>query len=211
MLGSILALSAFFIGYALFHSLLASSWFKNWIRQRFGPGVDRWYRLLYNIVAVLTLLPLFPMLAWLPDRLLYIVPPPWRWLMIGGQLLALIGLGVALLQTDPWHFLGLSQLFTDQSAAESSSSLTVKGLYCWVRHPLYFFSLIFLWLTPAMTVNVLVTYLLFTLYFYIGSIHEERRLVAEFGQAYRRYQQQVPRLIPRPWQCYRQEREPSAI
>jgi protein-S-isoprenylcysteine O-methyltransferase Ste14 len=212
MLTSILILSVFFIVYAVFHSLLASSWFKGWIRRRFGPGSDRWYRLFYNIVAVITLLPLFPMLALLPDRILYIVPSPWRWLMVGGQLLALTGLGVALLQTDPWHFLGLSQLISGQPVEmESSGSLTVKGFYCWVRHPLYFFSLLFLWLTPAMTVNLLVTYLLFTLYFYIGSIHEERRLVSEFGRAYRAYQQQVPRLIPRPWRCYRQEKETATV
>jgi protein-S-isoprenylcysteine O-methyltransferase Ste14 len=65
-----------------------------------------------------------------------------------------------------------------------------------VRHPLYFFGLLFLWLTPVMTINLLTTYLLFTLYFYIGSFFEERRLRAEFGPAYRQYQQRVPRLIP---------------
>jgi protein-S-isoprenylcysteine O-methyltransferase Ste14 len=35
-----------------------------------------------------------------------------------------------------------------------------------------------------------------TLYIYLGSIHEERRLVREFGRAYQEYQRQVPRLLP---------------
>jgi len=30
----------------------------------------------------------------------------------------------------------------------------------------------------------------------------EKRLLAEFGDVYRDYQQQVPRLIPRPSRCY---------
>ena len=46
------------------------------------------------------------------------------------------------------------------------------------------------WLAFAVSCNV---------YFFIGSIFEERKLVREFGDAYRAYQQRVPRLLPRPW------------
>jgi protein-S-isoprenylcysteine O-methyltransferase Ste14 len=53
-----------------------------------------------------------------------------------------------------------------------------------------------------MSVNLLTTYVVFTLYFYFGSIHEEKRLLAEFGVAYRDYQQRVPRLIPLPGRRY---------
>lgn len=134
------------------------------------------------------------MIALLPTEILYIVPSPWRWLMVGGQILALIGLAASLWQTSLLHFLGLAQLLAEPSA--KSGALSVRGFYAWVRHPLYTFSLLFLWLTPAMTTNVLTTYILFTLYFYIGSIFEERRLLAEFGSAYQDYQQRVPRFIP---------------
>jgi len=136
----------------------------------------------------------------LPDRTLYVVPAPWRWLMVGGQVLALAGLAGSLLQTAPLHFVGLSQLFVQQPA--QSGSLEVRGFYCYVRHPIYSFGILLLWLTPAMTVNLLTVYILTTLYFYVGSLHEERRLLAEFGAAYQDYQQQVPRLIPRPGRCY---------
>jgi protein-S-isoprenylcysteine O-methyltransferase Ste14 len=200
MLNSVLFLTAFFTLYAALHSLLAGHRFKNWARNSLGANSDRWYRLVYNGVAVATFLPVFPMLALLPDTMLYIVPTPWRWLMVGGQLLALFGLGVAFLQTNPWHFLGLSQLIESQPT--DNGKLVITGFYNWVRHPLYFFSILFLWLTPAMTVNLLFTYLLFTAYFFIGSIYEERRLLTEFGSAYRHYQQCVPRLIPWPGRCY---------
>jgi len=203
MLLSILILTAFFIIYAVLHSILAGHPFKNWIRNTFGPSADRWYRLVYNIIAVVTFLPIFPMLALLPDTMLYMVPAPWRWLMVGGQLLALGGLGVAFLQTNPWHFLGLSQL-VDPHPSENDK-LVITGFYNWVRHPLYFFSMLFLWLVPVMSVNLFCTYLLFTAYFYIGSVYEERRLLAEFGAAYRYYQRCVPRLIPWPGRCYTEE------
>jgi protein-S-isoprenylcysteine O-methyltransferase Ste14 len=38
-----------------------------------------------------------------------------------------------------------------------------------------------------------------SLYLYVGSLLEERRLQLEFGQAYVDYQQRVPRLVPRLW------------
>lgn len=201
LLLSIFAITLFFTIYAVLHSLLAGLPLKNWTRQSFGPATERWYRLAYNIFAVLSLLPLFPLLALLPDRTLYLAPSPWRWLMVSGQLVSLAGLGLAFLQTNPWHFLGLTQLVSPQPS--DNGRLVVRGLYCRVRHPLYFFSLLFLWLTPAMSVNLLATYLLFTLYFYLGSIFEERRLVAEFGEPYREYQRIVPRLVPWPGRCYK--------
>jgi protein-S-isoprenylcysteine O-methyltransferase Ste14 len=191
---SVLILIIFFTTYAVLHSLLAGLTIKRWVRHVFGPGIERWYRLVYIAIAVITLLPLFPLVVWLPTQTLYVVPEPWRWLMVGGQLLALVAVAATLLQTGLFHFLGLAQL----SAARPGESgrLSINGFYGWVRHPLYFFGLLFLWLTPVMTINLLTTYLLFTLYFYIGSFFEERRLRAEFGPAYRQYQQRIPRLIP---------------
>jgi protein-S-isoprenylcysteine O-methyltransferase Ste14 len=206
---NIAVLTLFFTGYAILHSLLASLAAKNWLRQLLGPGVDRWYRLFYNVVAVVTLLPLFPLLALLPDQLLYVVPAPWRWLLVLGQLLALVGLGLAFLQTYPLHFLGLAQLWAGDP--QQSGQLVVNGFYHWVRHPIYFFSLLLLWLSPAMTINLLITYALITLYFYIGSIYEERRLVVEFGPAYQAYQRCVPRLIPWRGRCYKAQPQMEAL
>lgn len=200
MLSSVLVLTAFFVVWALVHSLLASLPLKSWTRRVFGAGVDRWYRLAFNAFAAITILPIFPMLALLPDRTLYVVPAPRRWLLMGGQGLALIGLLGSFLQAGVLHFLGLAQSFARQPT--STGLLEVRGFYCYVRHPNYSFSILLLWLTPVMTVNSLTIYILITLYFYLGSFHEERRLLAEFGAAYQDYQQQVPRLIPRPGRCY---------
>ncbi|NJN97398.1 MAG: hypothetical protein HC875_26605 [Anaerolineales bacterium] len=122
---SALPLIIFFTLYGVLHSVLASLALKAWARRVFGPGVERWYRLIYNIIAVITLLPLVPLLAWLPGPILYVVPSPWRWLMVGGQLLALAALGVSLLQTGAFHFLGLAQLTAERPGA--SGKLNVGG------------------------------------------------------------------------------------
>jgi len=199
MISSVVILTGYFVVWAVVHSLLASLRFKDWTRRQLGAGVDRWYRLAYVVFATITSGPMLLMVGLLPDRTLYVVAPPWRWLMVGGQVAALAGIAGAVLQTGPSYFLGLSQLFARPS---TTSSLQVRGFYCWVRHPLYLFAILLLWLTPGMTVNLLAFYGLMTLYFIAGSVHEERRLVAEFGAAYRDYQRQVPRLIPRRGRCY---------
>ena len=201
MLSSALILTIYLTIWAGVHSLLASLPVKAWARRVLGPkAVDRWYRLVYTLFSFVSGAPILLLLAVLPDRVLYAVPPPWRWGMVGIQILALAGLAGAVLQTGALRFVGLTQPFERKPA--EGGPLQVRGFYCYVRHPIYAFSLLLLWFTPAMTVNLLTCYLLASLYFYLGSLHEEHRLLAEFGDAYRDYQQRVPQLIPRRGRCY---------
>ena len=81
----------------------------------------------------------------------------------------------------------------------STAQLVTDGLHRYVRHPLYTTSLIILYLISPMSLNWLAFAVSCHVYFYLGSIFEERKLVREFGVAYRVYQQRVPRLVPQPW------------
>jgi protein-S-isoprenylcysteine O-methyltransferase Ste14 len=47
-----------------------------------------------------------------------------------------------------------------------------------------------------MTVQQLVFNLGATVYFIIGAMHEERRLLSVFGEEYERYQRNVPGILP---------------
>ncbi len=200
-LTSSLILIIYFTGYALVHSWLAGADIKARLRQIMGPAADRWYRLGYNVFAIITLLPMFVLLVVLPSQPLYVVLAPWRWLMMAGRLIAAVLAIVTLQQTGLFHFIGLTQVMSQQP--DEWGTLNIQGFYAWVRHPLYFFSLLFMWLGPAMDSNTLTTFILFSLYFYFGSMAEERRLVDQFGPVYENYQQQVPRLIPWPGHRYR--------
>lgn len=193
MTASLLLILLFACLYAGLHSLMALHRLKEWGRRHL-PGFDRWYRLVYNGAAVIGLLPLL-WLGQLPDRALYALPAPWSWACLTIQGLSAVALVLAILQANPAYFVGLAQLFGDPE--EEGDRLVVRGLYRWVRHPLYLFSILFLWFSPVMTVNRLLLNALATLYFVVGSIHEERRLARTFGQAYRDYQRSVPRLFPR--------------
>lgn len=182
-----------------FHSFTASLSAKAWAQQRLNPSLTNpFYRLVFNLVSVFTFLPVLALVVLLPSPTLYSFP---AWLLVVTiplQLVAALAAVVVLWQVDLLHFLGLRQLGNTAPASTTPPQLYTQGAYAWVRHPLYFFSLIFLWLAPVLTLNLLAFNLASTLYFYIGSIFEERKLVAEFGEAYRQHQRQVPRLLPLP-------------
>ncbi|MDH3944683.1 MAG: isoprenylcysteine carboxylmethyltransferase family protein, partial [Anaerolineae bacterium] len=94
------------------------------------------------------------------------------------------------------EFLGLKQLYTKPS--DQPGTLSTSGLYRYMRHPLYTFGLLFIWFTPIMTLNLFALYLSITLYIIVGAVFEERRLVAELGEAYSAYQSRTSFLIPWP-------------
>lgn len=198
MIASVVILIVSAALYAAVHSWLASQRMKDWTRQTFGPTTDKWYRLAYNLVGGVTFIPLLVMLVWLPDRVLYTLSPPWLWLALLGQLVAVAGIAYGLWLTGIWHFLGLCQLLDmpEDERWNCRPPLVVFGAYRWVRHPLYFWGLVFIWLTPQMTVNRLALFVVLSIYLYLGTFFEERRLVREHGDGYREYQRQVPRLIP---------------
>lgn len=112
--------------------------------------------------------------------------------MLAGQGISVLLLIVAVLQTDTLSFVGLRQVFSD----EKKGKLVTSGLYRFVRHPLYTFGLLILWLSPSMTINSLIVYILLTIYILLGAYFEERKLLREFGQAYADYKLSTPMLIP---------------
>jgi protein-S-isoprenylcysteine O-methyltransferase Ste14 len=181
--------------YGVIHSLLASFGAKTRARRAFGKGVDRWYRLAYNIFATVSLLPVLVLPVILPDRNLYIIPYPWNLLFLAGQGLAILALIVGLWHTGIWSFMGLQQLI--EPVPSEPQQFSTRGLYRWVRHPLYTAGLVFIWLVPVMTVNLLVLNIGLTSYLVVGAIYEERKLLREFGEAYVDYQKLTPMLIPR--------------
>lgn len=72
----------------------------------------------------------------------------------------------------------------------------VRGPYRWVRHPLYSCILVLFWANPDITVDRLLSNVLWTGWIYVGTVFEERDLLHEFGDVYLRYQKMVPMLIP---------------
>jgi protein-S-isoprenylcysteine O-methyltransferase Ste14 len=182
------------LAYGLAHSLLASLKAKAQARQWFGRAADRWFRLAYNLLAGVLLLPVLLLPIVLPDRTLYHIPLPWLLLSLLGQALVVAALLVGIKQTGLSSFLGLRQLLTPEDT--TSPRLVTDGLYHYVRHPLYTAGLLFIWLIPRMSCNLLALNIGLTAYILIGATFEERKLRREFGQAYADYQRRTPMIIP---------------
>jgi protein-S-isoprenylcysteine O-methyltransferase Ste14 len=151
--------------------------------------------LVYNVFATISLVPLLILTAALPDRTLYAIPWPWTALALILQALAGLALLVSIVQTGLPAFLGLEQLIVEPGS--QPERLTEKGLYRRVRHPLYTAGILILWLAPIMTINLLALNLGLTAYLVIGAFFEERKLVHEFGDAYRDYRRRTPMFIPK--------------
>ena len=191
----ILAISFWGVIHSVLASLEAKGIFTRWLGTRFM----RFYRLLYNLFSLVTFLPVLALTLILPDQMLYSISFPWSLAALTGQLIAGVLLVVGLLQTDTLSFVGLRQILEPQQAP---SRLVTKGLYHWVRHPLYSAGLLFIWLTPSITLNTFVLYLSLSVYILIGAHYEEHKLLHEFGQDYAEYQVATAMLIPGlkiPW------------
>jgi len=95
---------------------------------------------------------------------------------------------------DPFGTLNIRRLISGRP--QKTLPLTAKGPYLWVRHPLYFFSLIMIWANPHLSPDRLLFNIMWTGWIITGTMLEERDLVADFGDGYRDYQKRVPMLIP---------------
>ena len=191
------------IAYFALHSALASLTVKRKVATAW-PGLMPWYRLGFNLLASLLIVPIL-WLSWLDPG-----PSLWRWqgaaawLANGLALAALLGFWLSLKHYDMQEFLGLRQLRHQVLKVEDQEHLQISPFHRFVRHPWYFFGLILLW-TRDMSATTLLTSVLVTLYFAIGSRMEERKLLVYHGDAYRRYMARVPALIPRPWKYLTKE------
>ncbi len=84
-------------------------------------------------------------------------------------------------------------------AAQRQHRLAVTGIYALIRHPQYagFVLIMFGFLLQWPTLLTLAMFPVLTFMYLRLARVEERKALAEFGDAYRRYMQEVPGFIPR--------------
>lgn len=187
-----LPLALGWLGYAVFHSLTASTRCKAFCQRRW-PKFFSAYRLVFNGLALLLLIPLAALAMQSPGPQLWTWTGAAAWLLNGLAALVFIAFLRGGGGYDLMTFLG----FRPQPAA-GTPCLVISPWHRFVRHPWYCLALVLIW-TRDMNAASLVSAIAITLYFVIGSRLEENKLVAEFGERYREYQRRVPALLPLPW------------
>lgn len=155
-----------------------------------------YYPALYSIASGAALFTL--VLLWQPtNQFLFRLHGPARWLSICLALVAVAGFAWGVLSLrwfDPFGTLPLKA--TLRGAPPPPLAFVAQGPYRYVRHPLYLFMLLLIWSTPRLSTDQLLFNVLWTAWIIVGTKLEERDLLVDFGQTYRRYQLSVPMLIP---------------
>jgi len=118
------------------------------------------------------------------------------------RVLSMAGWGLTLwatFQIDHFDLFGLRKPFLAMLGKPiHGKQFVTPFLYRHMRHPIQTGVLLGMWLQAHMTVGQFLLSLGMTIYVFIGLYFEEKDLVAEFGNRYKAYMQQVPRLFPRP-------------
>jgi protein-S-isoprenylcysteine O-methyltransferase Ste14 len=189
--------------FALFgytHSLFASNKIKRLAVSYVGNYIA-FYRIVYNITSVLAVYLLYIILP-RPHIIIYDLNYPYDFIILIPQYLSLAGFIWSLRFICVKEFLGISQIkrwFNNQydiNELDEELSLRIRGTYKYIRHPLYFFSIMFLLFRPVMDLFYLTCLICIMIYFYMGSHYEEKKLVEKFGEDYIRYRKAVPRFFP---------------
>ena len=189
--------SLLWIAYCAIHSYLISVSFTN-IITRLLENYYAFYRLFYVIFSLVLLVLLINYTSQVDNEIIISYSLPWsviRYIFMYGSLLLFFW--AFFFNYDSLSFFGIRQILNFGKVKKENPSDEIKknGLLGVIRHPMYLCLIIFLWSQTFKKIDIIVNAIL-TIYVIIGTLLEEKKLVLEFGDAYVKYQKDVPMLIP---------------
>lgn len=194
-----LVLAILWIAFCALHSGFISITFTNFLKQKIGDSY-RFFRLFYNIFSIVTLIPVLIYTASIRQQPFFV----WTgYLLPVKYLLLFTGILCFIMGAKNYsfgQFSGIAQIKegTNHNLINQTGKLSSSGILGVVRHPFYAGIFPLIWSsdldTPTLIVNIILS-----IYVLIGTLLEERKLIAEFGDAYREYQQKVSMLFPLKW------------
>lgn len=200
IVGEVLLIFFAFGLFGLIHSFLASGKIKDKLIKEIGSLIA-FYRIVYNLTALFFFCLMYEILPH-PDNKIYDLPTPWDLIILIPQFVSLAGIIWTLKYFSSLEFLGINQVIRwvkgEYKIEDQDERLTlrIEGPYKFSRHPLYFFTILFLLFRPVMDIFYLTFFVCIVIYFYAGSYYEEKKLIRAFGLKYQEYKKSVPRIFP---------------
>jgi protein-S-isoprenylcysteine O-methyltransferase Ste14 len=180
--------------FAIQHSVMARQEFKQWWTQFVPASVERSTFVLFSSLILILI---FWQWRAIPAVVWQVTNQGLAQVVLG---LSLVGWLIVLLGTfliNHFELFGLHQITNNlKGRPMPAPQFRTPFFYKVVRHPIYVGFLIAFWATPMMTVGHLLFSVMTTGYIIIGTLLEERDLIAMFGDDYRRYRARVSMLIP---------------
>jgi protein-S-isoprenylcysteine O-methyltransferase Ste14 len=189
--------ASLWIGYCALHSYLISAGFTD-LMNRLLRSYYAFYRLLYILISLALLIPLIRYTGQADTTIIINYEYPLsiaRHALIAGSLSMFFY--AFFFNYDSLSFFGIRQIMNYKKGEKRGSSTDIRknGLLGIIRHPMYFTLIIYLWCQTFRVMDIVINAVL-TMYIIIGTRLEEKKLVSEYGDAYIKYQQEVPMLIP---------------
>jgi protein-S-isoprenylcysteine O-methyltransferase Ste14 len=193
-----LAFAAAWTAYCALHSAMISQTATAWLRVRLGDAF-RFYRLFFNAVAIITLIPVLRYSASIEGH------PSFRWTgALAPVKYTLMTCGIVLAVAGARHyslaqFIGMAQVRgASAGGLAAAGALDSSGVLGFVRHPWYVAVVLLIWARDLDAARLVANGVL-TAYIVVGTLLEERKLVQEFGDSYRHYQERVSMFVPIQW------------
>ena len=194
-----LILSILLILWCALHSAMISISVTEYFKKFLGSNY-RFYRLFFNMIAILTLIPVGFFVYSIRTQAIV----QWNGYMRVGQIL-IFGLSMWFFFLGGRHYdihqiLGVKQIRdgTADMAITDTGQLDTSGVLGVTRHPWYLATMLLIW-ARQMDISAIIVNVILTVYLIVGTYLEEKKLVREFGEKYRSYQKKVSMLIPYKW------------
>ena len=180
--------------FAVQHSVMARKPFKRWWTQYVPKSIER---STYVLLSSLALMLLFWQWRPMPEVLWQVSNPSIAMALTGLSHFGWVLVFASTFLINHFELFGVHQVINNLSGREMPAArFRTPVLYKVVRHPLYLGFIIAFWVAPVMTVGHALFAAVTTAYILVGIALEERDLVEQFGNEYRRYRERVPMLTP---------------
>jgi methanethiol S-methyltransferase len=192
------ALALLWVAYCTVHSWLISIRATRFFQRALGAQFC-FYRILFNLFSVATLIPLllFSNSPQFQGALLFTWNGNWRVARYSLAILAAVLIISGARHYSMSQFIGIQQIRNKGTAGAMTQSgdFDSSGVLGLTRHPWYLAVFILLWI-GNLNMGTVIINLVLSAYLAVGTLLEERKLVLEFGDRYREYQRNVSMFIP---------------